>query len=140
MKAQVCSLIAAGCLAAADVAVAGGTISLDELEPLLRQKPEIQAFLMSSLEMDRTAMAAVRLGSHFKALGGTRVGPYLIQARPKTPGNSRVLEVVLCTDARFFDESEKETEDEANAVRLVEKLTVVMLRELDAAPPIPSCP
>jgi len=44
------------------------------------------------------------------------------------------IEVMLCTDAQFFDASGKLTRDEMNAVRLEEKLTVVMLREVNAAP------
>ena len=95
---------------------------------------------MSSLDMDSTVMAAVRFGSHLKYLGGGHMGPYMIQARPKTPKDASPFEVVLCTDARFFDASGQVTEDEMNAARLEEKLTVVMLRELNSRPAIPNCP
>ena len=40
------------------VCIGGGSVSLAEIEPLLRQKPEVRNFLMSSLDMDRTVMAA----------------------------------------------------------------------------------
>jgi hypothetical protein len=85
-------------------------------------------------------MAAVRFGSHVKNLGGAHMGPYMIQARPKTPKNALPIEIVLCTDARFFDASGKVTEDEMNAVRLEEKLTVIILREINSTPVIPNCP
>ena len=62
---------------------------------------------MSSLDMDTTVMAAVRFGSHVKHLGGAHMGPYMIQARPKTPKDASAIEIVLCTDARFFDASGK---------------------------------
>ena len=121
------------------VCIGGGTINLAEIDSLLRQKPQVRNFLMSSLDMDNTVMAALRFGSHTK-LGGAHMGPYMIRARPKTPKDASALEVVLCTDARFFDAAGKVTEDEINAVRLEEKLTVVMLREGNSAPAIPNCP
>jgi Ran GTPase-activating protein (RanGAP) involved in mRNA processing and transport len=122
------------------VCIGGGTVSLAEIDSLLQQKPPVRNFLMSSLDMNSTVMAAVRFGSHANYLGGARMGPYIIQARPKSPRDASPLEVVLCTDARFFDASGSVTEDEMNAVRLEEKLTVVMLREVNSAPAIPSCP
>jgi hypothetical protein len=126
------------CVMFPSVCIGGGTVSLVEIDSLLRQKPIVRNFLMSSLNMDNTVMAAVRFGSHTK-LGGLHMGPYMIHARPRTPENGSALEVVLCTDVRFFDESGQVTEDEINAVRLEEKLTAVMLREANSAPPIPSC-
>jgi len=122
------------------VCAGAGTVSFSEIDPLLAQKPHIRMFLLSTLDMDGTVMAAVRFGSHFKYLGGARMGPYIIQARPKTPKNANPIEVVLCTDARFLDASGKVTQDEANAAHLAETLTVVMLRDVNSSPAIPSCP
>ncbi len=122
------------------VCVGAGTVGIAEIEPLLRQKPQIRTLLMSSLDMDVTVIAAVRFGAHFKHLGGGRMGPYIIQARPKSSKDALPIEVVLCTDARFIDASGRVTEDEMNAVRLEEKLTVVMLRDVNSAPAIPNCP
>jgi Ran GTPase-activating protein (RanGAP) involved in mRNA processing and transport len=138
--ATIIRFIALSFLMAPGIGLAAGTVGLADIDPLLKQKPEIRNYLMSTLDMDSTVMAAVRFGSHVKHLGGARMGPYIIQARPKTPKNAAPLEVVLCTDARFFDESGNTTEDEANAARLEEKLTVVMLRAAGSAPAIPGCP
>ncbi len=52
------------------VCVGAGTVGIAEIEPLLRQKPQIRTLLMSSLDMDVTVIAAVRFGAHFKHLGG----------------------------------------------------------------------
>lgn len=123
-----------------DICIGGGTVGFADIDPLLRQKPQVRNFLMSTLDMNSTVLAAVRFGTHVKYLGGARMGPYMIQARPKSSKDAPPLEVILCTDARFFDASGKMTEDEVNAVRLEEKLTVVMLREVNSAPAIPSCP
>ena len=132
-------IVLAGVLLPCDC-VGGGTVSLAEIDPLLRQKPEVRTFLMSALDMDSTVMAAVRFGSHVQHLGGAHMGPYMIQARPRTPKDALRIEVVLCTDARFFDASGKLVQDEMDAVRLEEKLTVVMLREVNSAPAIANCP
>src|SRR5262249_59488730 len=87
-------IVLAGVLLPRDC-VGGGTVSL-----LLRQKPEVRTFLMSALDMDNTVMAAVRFGSHVQHLGGAHMGPYMIQARPRTPKGALGIEGVLCTDAR----------------------------------------
>ncbi len=133
------SFLLLACLLVPGVCLGGGTVSPSEIDSLLRQKPSVRNFLMSSLDMDDTVMAALRFGHHTK-LGGARMGPYMIQARPKASKDALPLEVVLCTDARFFDASGQVTEDEINAVRLEEKLTVVILRELNRLPAIPNCP
>ncbi len=133
-----CAVLA--CVMIPSVCAGAGTVGLADIEPLLRQKPQITTFLMSSLDMDATVMAAVRFGAHVKHLGGARMGPYFIQARPKASKDASPIEVVLCTDARFIDASGRVTEDEMNAVRLEEKLTVVLLREVNSAPAIPNCP
>jgi Ran GTPase-activating protein (RanGAP) involved in mRNA processing and transport len=119
---------------------AGGTVGLADVDPLLRQKPALRSFLRSSLDLNETVMAAVRFGPHLEHLGGARMGPYMIEARPKGAKDGRPLEVVLCTDARFLDESGKVVESEMTAVRVEERLTTVMLREFGATPAIPSCP
>ncbi len=120
--------------------LAGGTVRLEEVEPLLRQAPTVRALLMSSLDLDDTVIAAVRFGSHVGRLGGARVGPYTIHGRPKGSNGGSALEIVLCTRARFFDESGKAIESEIDAVRVEERLTAVMLRESKSAPAIPTCP
>ena len=122
------------------VCCAAGTLSLADIDPLLRQKPQIRAFLSSSFDMEPTVTAALRFGSHVKYLGGAHAGPYIVIARPKALKDAAPLEIILCTDTRFFDPSGRPTEDEANAARLEETLTAVMLRETGSKPAIPGCP
>jgi hypothetical protein len=133
-----CVLLA--CLVFPSSSTAGGTVGLAEIEPLLRQRPALRDFLTSSLELDNTVMAAVRLGSHFEHLGGARVGPYLLQGKPKGSKKGEPLEVVLCTQSRFLDAAGKVAADETKAARVDEQLTVVMLRETHSVPAIPGCP
>ena len=120
--------------------IAGGTLGLNEIDGLLRQKPALREFLTSSLDLSDTVMAAVRFGSHFEHLGGGRMGPYMIEARPKATKERIPIQVVLCTDARFLDGSGNVAENEMKAVRVEEKLTAVMLREIDARPAVPEGP
>jgi hypothetical protein len=92
------------------------------------------------LDQNETVMAAVRFGPHFEHLSGSRMGPYIIEARPRGSKDGNPLEIVLCTDARFLDESGHVVQDETSATRVEEHLTAVMLREVGSAPAIPSCP
>jgi hypothetical protein len=95
---------------------------------------------MSSLQLESTVMAAVRLGPHFERLGGARVGPYLVEGRAKGSKDGEPLEIVLCTHVQFLDAEGKVAAEETEATRVEEQLTVVMLREAHSKPAIPSCP
>jgi len=119
---------------------AGGTVGLGEIDPLLRQKPALRDFLTSSLDLNDTVMAAIRFGPQFEHLSGGRMGPYMIEARPKGSKGANSIEVVLCTDARFIDETGRVVESDMKATRVEEKLTAVMLREVGTLPAVPTCP
>jgi hypothetical protein len=138
MKAPRIILLA--CALAPSTCIAGGTVGLSEIDPLLWQRPGLRNFLTSSLDLSDTVMAAVRFGPQFEHLSGARMGPYMIEARPKGSKDGRPVELVLCTDARFLDESGKVVESEINATRVEEKLTAIMVREVGSLPAIPSCP
>ena len=125
---------------APSLAIAGGTLDLGDIDPLLRQKPALREFLVSSLDLDATVMAAVRFGPEFEHLSGARMGPYVIEARPKGSKGGTPLEVILCTDARFLDDEGKAIESDMKATRVEETLTAVMLRELGSSPAVPTCP
>jgi hypothetical protein len=83
------------------VAYAGGTIGLEEVFPLLRQKPALAEFVFSTLEVRDSGWAAVRIGSHHKHLGG--MGPYSFAARRKGSSGGFDLEFVICTRPAFLD-------------------------------------
>jgi Ran GTPase-activating protein (RanGAP) involved in mRNA processing and transport len=127
-------------LAIPTASMAGGTVGFGDIDPLLRRRPALRDFLLSSLELQSTVMAAVRLGPHFEHLSGARVGPYLLQGKPKGSKDAEPLEVVLCTHFRFLDADGKVAADETKATRIDEQLTVVMIREAHSKPAVPSCP
>ena len=133
-----CVLILA--VLAPSLSIAGGTVSLGEIDPLLRQQPALREFLTTSLDLNDTVMAAIRFGPQFEHLNGGRMGPYMIEARPKGSKAGRPVELILCTEARFVDEAGRVVESEVKATRVEEKLTAVMIREVGSLPAVPTCP
>src|SRR5882724_12623804 len=97
-------IIGLGWALAPSLSIAGGTVGLGEIDPLLRQKPALRDFLTTSLDLNDTVMAAIRFGPQFEHLSGGRMGPYMVEARPKGSKGGSSVELVLCTEARFVDE------------------------------------
>lgn len=121
-------------------ALAGGTLGSEELDALLKQQPDVREFLTSTLKLSDSAYAEVRLGEHFKNLGGARIGPYTIQAKSLKDGRS--IEVVLCTHTRFLDDNWKELPEDRieTASKIDEKLVAVLLQQPDEKRGKPLCP
>ena len=62
---------------------AGGTFPFSQLKPILEQKPMLASHLFSTLDFAEWGMAS-RVGSIVnEKLGGARLGPYRIRAKPK---------------------------------------------------------
>lgn len=122
-----------------NLSVAGGSLATDELDQLIGQMPLVRDFLRSTLTLSNSAYAEVRLGSHFKNLGGTRMGPYTVMAKSKSDGSPLV--VVLCTKARFLSKSGKELPDKRieEAASVQEKLTGVLLLQEGHSEGRPPC-
>ena len=133
-------IVALAWVLAPSLALAGGTVSLDDIEPLLRQKPALREVVKSAFDLEATVMAAIRFGPRFAHLSGGRMGPYMVAARPKGSPERPPVELVLCTEVRFLDESGRVVQDELTARRVEETLTAVMLREIASLPAIPTCP
>lgn len=134
---------AATLLCAPAICSAGGTLGTEQVDALLQQWPTVRAFLTASLEMEDSAFAEIRLGSHFKHLGAWRLGPYTVRARPRSPAaGASPIRVVVCTEARFIDEAGKVIKEDSDALfdaaRVEETLTAVMIEEDNYAPPV--CP
>jgi hypothetical protein len=115
------------------VALAGGTLAFSELVPLLRQRPQLSGFLFQAYRLPNSAFAAVRLGSHFPHLGGSRLGPYMLQVQPRDSSAAAGALISLCTRHVFLDRSGNPLPEsdaapmQATAVR--EELTAVVIRE-----------
>lgn len=121
-------LFAASTLIAAEC-VAGGTLGTEDLENLLRQQPTAYEALKSTIILSDSAYAKTRLGPQIKALGGARVGPYIIEGTLKQ--SHKKIDVVLCTRAEFLSSNGKPLPLDRieEAVRIDETLTSIVLRE-----------
>ena len=111
------------------LARAGGTLSTNELEVLMKQMPGVRDFLRSSLRFSESAYAEVRLGPDFINLSGARTGPYTIDAR--SVKDDAPIVIVLCTSTKFLDSKGRQLPQTriTQAVSVEEKLTGVMLRQ-----------
>lgn len=115
---------------------AGGSLGTDELAPLLRQRPQEIAAIRKDHRLSDSAFAQVRFGSHFKHLGGARMGPYEVQLYPRASGEARERVLWICTQARFLDRGGREIAqiDDAilHAVRVKETVTSVQVLDKGA--------
>lgn len=110
----------------APCALAGGSISTAEVLPLLQQNPALCKFILDHLDLDSGGWA-IRIGSRVNyALGGTRIAPYSIRARPK--GSKEPWQFYLKIDAKtyYYDASGKEVQLE-DGKSIKEKLTGIEL-------------
>lgn len=87
-------------------ALAGGSLSRDDLADLIHSNPKLKQVL-DNLELAETG-TATRLGRHFGPLGGARVSPFEFQARVRgSAGTGFPLTVVLHADWEAVDAAGK---------------------------------
>jgi len=81
----------------------GGSYPVEWLMPLFLQDPVIHSFVTSTLDLDDSAWAR-RIGSNVNEdLGGARLAPYTILAKPKGSTGPWVFQLILEADAVFLD-------------------------------------
>lgn len=121
---------------------AGGSVSFEDVERLLRSQPATYKWLSSTLELPDTADAEIRFGNHFKHLGGARMGPYTFRAKQKGVTSAVEIDVTVCAEAEFYDQSGKKITKaiEQKAVRVEEKLTAILVRDARDDGAAPACP
>ncbi|HWI80719.1 hypothetical protein [Ramlibacter sp.] len=112
--------------------------------PLLDQKPQVKEFILQNFDLPNGAWAEVRIGSHFKHLGGKRLGPYTVQVRPKGTHEISPVVLTLCTTYQFLDRNgasvDLDVAGRADVVDVREKLVSVQLREAREMDTRPACP
>ena len=125
----------AALLAISALAGASGSFRPDvELVPILDQTPAVRDFVLATLDMAGSG-SANRIGNDANALlGGTRLGPYEIAAKPKGSNGPFTLELVFHTAYRFLDASGAEVAL-ADAVRVEERFDFLEIRAAQPAPP-----
>ena len=83
---------------------AGGSFDVAiEFEPIRKQIPDLWQALSNSLELQQSGWAS-RIGENVNpALGGARLGPYCLLAKPKGSTGPYTLEICFNTDYLWFD-------------------------------------
>ena len=96
---------------------AGGSFSVDEFMLILEQQPAIAQWIADSLDLDETG-TAMRIGQEVNPnLGGMRIGPYTILAKPKGADGPFTLELTMETQMDCLDDSGNSVEfDKATAI------------------------
>ena len=113
---------------------AGGSFSRDDLAPVLAQSPIVAEWIAGALELDETG-DAVRIGQNINPhLGGMRVGPYVLSAKPKGAPGPFTLEVTVETKLVCLDAAGKAT-DIGKARRIREEFESVVVRPLAGTKP-----
>ncbi len=117
--------------------LAEGSVSWEDVTPLLAQNPQIRAYVAATLDVEPAGIG-IRLGSQFENLDGQRVAPYAFLAKPKGSDDGFPFELIIQADLRFFDENgqiiAKEAVDDIHlATKLTETLAGVSIRPAPAA-------
>ena len=132
-------LAASVLLVSASFAHAQGSLDTNEILPLLKTKPKVADFLLSNLELHDSAMGT-RLGFHWENLGGARIGPYEILAKPKG-AKEWTVQLHLCVRTTFLDAQGNALDKDAafeKAVGFEETLVSVQIEEISSK--APRCP
>lgn len=126
---------------------AGGSVGVEDIENLLKQKPQIKEFIDKNFDIS-SGFAEVRFSSNFVHLGGARMGPYEVIVVPKgqkMPPNEEDIQVLItiCTAHKFLDAKGKviseKTDDIFVASNVRETVTQVLIREWKDDK-MPNCP
>ncbi len=114
-------------------AYAAGSFRLDEeLQPILKQQPHLHSFVLNNFDTHWTG-SANRIGYNVNTrLGGTRIGPYYLNAKPKGTEGEYIFTLVFHTQITYLDQEGEKTTLE-NAYHIQESL-----RSIEITPAHPS--
>jgi hypothetical protein len=105
---------------------AGGSFSLKQVQPLLQQDKDLNHFITSTLDLDSGGWAT-RIGSLVNEdLGGARIAPYSIRAKPKGSPGPWIFYLEIEADTTFLDAQGKPVPLEQGKT-IQEKLTDIKL-------------
>jgi hypothetical protein len=88
-------------------AKAGGSFLVEDIKPVLAQVPEIEKYIFSTLELGKSGDASMIGSTINPRLGGTRLGPYCINAKPKGATGGYVFTLCINTEYDFRDKKGK---------------------------------
>ncbi len=112
-------------------AFAGGSVGFDQAARVISQDSKVERFVREVLDVRQDGIA-VRLGPHFKHLGGARVGPYSFEARIKG-SKDYTLEITVCTEIHWIDAAGKDAADTFSASSFKEIFKSLVVRSVGAS-------
>lgn len=105
---------------------AGGSFETEQILPLIQQNKDLNQFIFSTLAIDSGGWAT-RIGSRIsEGLGGARIAPYSIRAKPKGSSGPWIFYLTIEADTEFLDAHGKSVPIE-QGITIKEKLTGVKL-------------
>jgi hypothetical protein len=124
------------------IALAGGTVGFEQVEPLLREQPATYRWLASTLRFPDSAFAQVRFAPYFRKLGGGRMGPYSFTAQPRDSARAGQVEVVVCTTSQFVDAAGHTLQGDRifSASQVIEHLSSIVVRDESPSSVPAECP
>jgi len=121
--------IVAAALLFPSASYSGGSFILDDIKPILNQAPVIQEYLFTSFELEKSGDAN-RIGNNVNPrLGGTRLGPYCVNAKPKGAKGKNTFKVCINTEYQFRDQAGKPCKLE-QAYSVKEKFSSVEIKPI----------
>lgn len=107
---------------------AEGSFGFEDIQPILQQQPVLAQWLTGGLDFDETGGYAIRIGQNVNPrLGGLRVGPYVILAKPKGAAGPFSLEVTVETEIICLNKAGKPV-DVSKAQTIQEKFSSVTVK------------
>ena len=103
---------------------AGGSITLDDLQPLLNQQPKLWRFFQEHFDISPHG-GGMRLGKDWGELQGARVAPYEFEAKMKGDTGPYDLKITIETNGWYYDANGKEMPDPKLAVSIKEVQTSI---------------
>jgi hypothetical protein len=105
--------------------LAGGSLGLADIQPLLEQQPKLGQFYQDHFDISGGGWAP-RIGCR-RALDGARIAPYSFAAKLKGQPGPYDLWLVIQADTYYFDDQGKPS-DMDNGTSYKEALTLIGIR------------
>jgi len=81
----------------------GGSFLIEDILPLLQQNKDLSEFVAAHLDLESGGWAA-RIGNRVNEnLGGARIAPYSIRAKPKGSPGPWTFELIIEAETEFLD-------------------------------------
>jgi len=90
------------------VMYADGTIYLSDIEPLLKQQPELWTSITNSFDLRDVGVAPRINVRESQKLDGYRIAPYTIEAKRKGSTGPFIFEIEIQAKTRYYDSKGKE--------------------------------